>query len=179
MKWPRIGYLYLLGIIVLAAGSGVVFSLPSFAQEAASPKATTVVVSEVTISDETFTVVELAISVDARGLLKRSDQARRDAVMALSPLLAPYAACEVEFGLIFGGGTGQEAIDTASLVAETLYLHFPDLSEPATFGRLSLNDPAAVDEVELTLFFYEDCAPASGTATPIPPASPSASRFRS
>jgi hypothetical protein len=151
----------------------------SLAREAASPTAPSGGMPRRPDLDEVFTVLELDITVDSQGLLERSDQARRDAVAALDPLLAPYAACAVEFGMIFGGGTGQKSIDTASLIAELLYLHFTDLlSDRATFGRLSLNDPAAIDEVDLTLFFQKGCDPISGTGTPAPAAGSAAFELR-
>jgi hypothetical protein len=117
-------------------------------------------------------VLEMHIHVFARGLLHRADNAERDAIATLEPLLAPYNNCEIGLGLISGGGTGQESIDTASLVAQLLILEFPDLSSDAQFLRSSMNDPAAVDEVRLVLFFLEGCTPTPGAATPVPSASP-------
>jgi len=136
------------------------------AQDSATPIASDVQVTDVTVGEESFLVVRFGVEIDSNGLLSRSDNAMSKLSATLDSVLAPFMQCEIVLGIISAGGNEAEAYDVGSMIAEVLYLDFADLSAQATFGRLSLNEPSRSDFAELTLYFEDGCVPSTDAATP-------------
>ncbi|MBX3072222.1 MAG: hypothetical protein KF883_17090 [Thermomicrobiales bacterium] len=162
----------LLALAVVASGllGGVSVAAEPLGSGGATPGATPMSglgLTPVTFGEYQFTEVTFAITVDAVGLLERSDEAEAAAAAALEPFFAQLATCNFVFGLISSGGERQFAIDTSSLVAETIILNFPEIVGRGSMQRFSLDDPNAIGHVELVLWFDEGCGSARSG---IPPA---------